>query len=60
MASLTSVAKFLIKECTKGSGFDHFSNSHQVLIRPVGEAAHFASVYFLMTGPGKVAEYMAC
>lgn len=52
--------KFLTKECTKGSGFDRFSNSYQALIRPVGEAAHFASVYILMTGPGKVAEYMAC
>lgn len=54
------MAKFLTKECTKGSDFDHFSSSYQVLIRPVGEAVDFASVYFLMTGPGKVAEYMAC
>lgn len=57
---MKSMNKFLSKECTKCSGFDHFSNSYQVLIRPVGEAAQFASVYFLMTGPGKVAKCMAC
>lgn len=60
MASLTSMAKFLTTEYTKGSDFYHFSNSYEVLIRPVGEATHFASVYFLMSGPGKVAKYMAC
>lgn len=60
MALMTLMAQFLTNECTKGSGFDHFSNSYQVLIRPVGEATHFVSIYILMIGPGKVAKYMAC